>query len=94
MALSTALRLINDFYLNNNLDKQTINSLLKLIKSLLPKGNLLPSTWKSMNKLLNYTPSTSTTFPSGDCYESCQISSLAKKNCLNPHCEASNQHSF
>jgi tnp2 family transposase len=92
MTLSTALRLINDFYLNNNLDKQTINNLLKLIRSLLPKGNLLPSTWKSMNKLLHYTPSTSTTFLCGDCYESCQTSGLAKKSCLNPHSKAFSQH--
>ncbi|CAF1410547.1 unnamed protein product [Adineta ricciae] len=89
--LSSAVRLINDFYLNNNLDKQTVNNLLRLIKSLLPQPNLLPPTWKGINKLLHYTPLTSTTFLCGDCYEACETSGSSSKKCFNPRCKTSKE---
>ena len=50
ITVTNAIRRITNFYLNINLDKQKVNALLRLIKSLLPKPNLLSSTLKRMNK--------------------------------------------
>ena len=87
--VSNAIRLISKFYLGINLDKQKINGLLRLIKSLLPKPNLLSSTWKTMNKALrNFSPSL-TTYLCTNCYESCDINSTNFKSCVNLNCKTS-----
>ncbi|CAF3119373.1 unnamed protein product [Rotaria sp. Silwood2] len=89
ITVSSAIRLISKFYLNINLDKQKINGLLRLIKSLLPKPNLLPSTWKTVNKALrNFTPSL-TTYLYTDCYKSCDINTNRFKFCVNLNCKTS-----
>ncbi|CAF1332759.1 unnamed protein product [Rotaria sordida] len=89
ITVSSAIRLISKFYLNINLDKQKINGLLRLIKSLLPKPNLLPSTWKTVNKALrNFIPSL-TTYLCTDCYKSCDINTNRFKFCVNLNCKTS-----
>jgi hypothetical protein len=86
MTISNAIQLINEFNLNVNLDKQKINKLLRLIKSLLPSPNLLPSTWKSINKSLQHVSSTSTTFLCTDCYYLCNTTTFGRKICVNSNC--------
>ncbi|CAF1185336.1 unnamed protein product [Rotaria magnacalcarata] len=87
ITVSNTIRLIRKFYLNINLDKQKINSLLRLIKSLLPKPNLLPCTLKTMNKKLrNFSPSL-TTYLCTNCYETCDINSINAKFCVNSNCK-------
>lgn len=81
-----AVRRITDFYLNINLDKEKVNSLLRLIKSLLPKPNLLPSTIKRTNKILNYIPSTSTRILCSDCYSLCNKTGIRSQMCVNQNC--------
>ncbi|CAF3357693.1 unnamed protein product [Rotaria socialis] len=89
ITVSNTIRLISKFYLNINLDKQNINSLLRLIESLLPKPNLLPCTWKTMNKKLrNFSPSL-TTYLCTNCYETCDINSNNAKFCVNSNCKTS-----
>jgi hypothetical protein len=91
VTVSTAIRLINDYYLNINLDKQKLNGLLRLIKSLLPKPNLLPSTWNRMNKSLHHLSLSSTTFLCGDCYQLCNRSGTTHKICVNSNCAKSSR---
>ena len=89
ITVSNAIRLISKFYLGINLDKQKINGLLRLIESLLPKPNPLPSTWKTMNKALrNFSPSL-TTYLCANCYESCDINSTNFKSCVTLNCKTS-----
>jgi hypothetical protein len=89
ITLSSAVRFISAYYLNASLDKQKINSLLRLIKSLLPKPNILPSTWKSMNKALGHDLPNLITFLCCDCNQPCDTFGVAAKSCVNPNCKTS-----
>ena len=89
ITVTNAIRRITNFYLNINLDKQKVNGLLRLIKSLLPKPNLLPSTLKRMNKALHYVPSSSSTLLCSDCFRSCNKSGIRSQMCVNPNCSTS-----
>ncbi|CAF4922950.1 unnamed protein product [Rotaria sp. Silwood1] len=84
-----AVHRITNFYLNNNLDKQKVNSLLRLIKHLLPKPNLLPSTLKRIKKFLNHVPPTSTKLLCSDCYHLCSKPETRTQTCINPKCTTS-----
>ncbi|CAF1433030.1 unnamed protein product [Rotaria sordida] len=89
ITVTNAIHRITNFYLNINLDKQKVNGLLRLIKHLLPKPNLLPSTLKRMNKLLHHVSSTSTTLLCSDCYHSCNTPGIRSQTCVNPNCSTS-----
>ncbi|CAF3017892.1 unnamed protein product [Rotaria sp. Silwood2] len=89
ITVTNAVHRITNFYLNINLDKHKVNGLLRLIKSLLPKPNLLPSTLKSMNKVLQYCSSTSTVLLCSDCYQSCNKLGIRSEMCINPNCSTS-----
>ncbi|CAF1569579.1 unnamed protein product, partial [Rotaria magnacalcarata] len=86
ITVTNAVHRISNFYLKINLDKQKVNSLLRLIKHILPKPNLLPSTLKSMNKSLHHVSSTSTSLLCSDCYHSCKRHGARSKTCINPNC--------
>jgi hypothetical protein len=51
MSVTTAVRLISEFCLNSNLDKQKVARVFRLIKSLLPKPNNLPTSRKDINNV-------------------------------------------
>lgn len=86
ITVTKAIHRIMDFYLNINLDKEKVNSLLRLIKNLLPKPNILPSTLKSVNKSFHHLSSTSTTLLCSDCYQSCETPRKRARTCVNPSC--------
>ncbi|CAF3575551.1 unnamed protein product [Rotaria socialis] len=89
LSVTKAVHLITNFYLDINWDKQKVNGLLRLIKRLLPKPNLLPSTLKRVNKLLHLAPLTTTTLLCSDCYQSCKRAGFRSKTCANPSCSTS-----
>ncbi|CAF2156728.1 unnamed protein product [Rotaria magnacalcarata] len=89
LSVTKAVHLITNFYLDINLDKQKVNGLLRLIKRLLPKPNLLPSTLKRVNQLLHLAPLTTTTLLCSDCYQSCKRAGFRSKTCANPSCSTS-----
>jgi len=70
ISITKTVRMITEFYLSINLDKEKVNKLLRLLKSLLPKPNMLPSTWNRMHKLLHHTSYTLTSFLCDNCYSS------------------------
>lgn len=89
ITVSNAIHKITKFYLGINLDKQKVNGLLRLIKSLLPKPNLLPSTWKRMDKAVHHAQSMSATLLCSDCYHPCSQSGIRSQMCVNKKCSTS-----
>lgn len=62
-------RRLVSFFINSNLDKQTSTNLLKLIKSLLPQPNKLPTTWRYLMKSVGHVSKTLKMFLCGECHE-------------------------
>ena len=89
ITLNYAIRQISNFYLDANLDKHKVNSLLRLIKFLLPKPNSLPSTWKGVQKSFHRVPSASLTLLCDNCYHSCSSNGKNYETCVNPKCTTS-----
>ena len=86
--VTKGINMIMEFYLKANLDKETINQLLRLIKNLLPKPNRLPLSWKTMNKAVEKMSKCSMQLLCSDCYEPCVKSvSLNGKMCSNLSCK-------
>ena len=87
ITVTNAIYRITNFYSSFNLDKQKVNALLRLIKSLVPKPNLLPSTLKHMNKAaVHCFPSTSTSLLCADCYQPCNKVGIRSEMCVNSNC--------
>ena len=90
ITLTNAIHLIVNFYLSANLDKEKVNSLLRLIKSLLPRPNRLPTSWKSMAKAVACHSTSSAYFLCSDCYQSLSVlPCTSSKTCLNVKCSSS-----
>jgi hypothetical protein len=89
ISITKAVRLITEFYLSINLDKEKVNKLLRLLKSLLPKPNVLPSIWIRMHKFLHRVPCASISFLCNNCYSSCIVPGRSGKICINSTCSTS-----
>lgn len=87
--VSNGINMIMEFYLEANLDKKTINGLLRLIKNLLPKPNRLPLSWKTMNKAVERISKCSMQLLCSDCYAPCVKSPSSNgKICSNVSCKS------
>jgi hypothetical protein len=86
-----AIHRLSSFCLNANVNKSSVIRLLRIIKSILPQPNLLPTGWKSIMKTLGFTSSSKKTFLCSECYQQCVASSSGEKKCCNPECRRFHQ---
>lgn len=81
-----AIHRLSSFCLDANMNKSSVVRLLRIVKSILPQPNLLPTGWKSIMKTLGFTSSSKKTYLCSKCYQQCVSSSNGEKKCCNPEC--------
>ncbi|CAF2871200.1 unnamed protein product [Rotaria sp. Silwood2] len=88
----SATKLVLGFATSSNLDKQSVMKLLKLIKSLLPQPNVLPTSLKSILKAFGRTSSFYTKFICERCGGDTVKSSYGVRKCTNSKCSYHKQN--
>ncbi|CAF3989456.1 unnamed protein product [Rotaria sp. Silwood1] len=88
----SATKLVLDFATSSNLDKQSTMKLLKLIKSLLPQPNVLPTSLKSILKGFGRTSSFYTKFICERCGGDTVKSNYGARKCTNSKCSYHKQN--
>ena len=70
---------LTNFFIDCNLNKSAAIRLLRIIKELLPQPNRLPTTWKSIMKILGYTSSSIKDFSMSCCFQRCDKGAQGKE---------------
>ncbi|CAF4535255.1 unnamed protein product, partial [Didymodactylos carnosus] len=71
ITIKAANKMLTEYYIDANINKQNVLRLLKIIKSLLPQPNSLPTTWKSILKVFGKSCTSTTTFLCSNCEQQC-----------------------
>ena len=91
MSVKKAVHLLTSFFIDFNINKRAVIQLLRLIKSLLPNPNRLPTSWKSIMKILGYVSTARTAFLCSHCYKRCEKDRNGSKSCHNEECLLKNR---
>jgi hypothetical protein len=81
-----AVSRLTGFMIDYNVNKQTVISLLRIIKSLLPTPNRLPTTWKAIMKILGHTSTSRSSHLCSICFKHCRKGAYGVKSCENQEC--------
>lgn len=81
-----SIKMFLNFFSKINLDKSSTINLLKLIKLILPSKNTLPTSWKSIMKLLGKNNFSLTTFLCSKCFNECEKTRFNTRTCMNDNC--------
>lgn len=86
-----AVRKLTSFFVDFNVNKKAAIKLLRIIKDLLPAQNRLPTTWKSIMKVLGHVSSSTKNFLCSQCYQKCRKDKYGKFKCQNYQCSRFDQ---
>jgi hypothetical protein len=87
-SIGEAVKLIMTFYINSNFDKSKVVTLMRLIESLLPIPNGLPTTFPQILKIFGKNPSSITKFYCNNCLTLTTARS-GQQFCTNSSCDFS-----
>ena len=91
ISVHEAVRKLTSFFIDFNLNKNAAIRLLHIVKEILPQPNRLPTTWKSITKILGHISSSSKNFLCPHCFQRCDKGAQGRKICRNDRCSWANQ---
>ncbi|CAF0999379.1 unnamed protein product [Rotaria magnacalcarata] len=91
LTINKAVRQLCSFFTDANINKRAAVHLLRIIKTLLPKPNRLPTSWKGIMKVLGHVSTSRTTFLCSNCFQQCQKGRYGAKLCQNEQCSLKNR---
>lgn len=91
VSVQETARRLSECFIDLNLNKQAVTRLLRTIKALMPSPNLLPTTWKSLMKVLGCVQSSRKAFLCTECLQRCEALSQGRKICRNDRCSRFNR---
>lgn len=87
ICVQEAVRKLVHYFIDFNLNKVAAVRLLRLTKEFLPSPNCLPTTWKSILKVLGFVSTSTKTFLCFRCFQRCEKSRNGRRICRNPRCK-------
>ncbi|CAF3566226.1 unnamed protein product [Rotaria socialis] len=91
ITVKKAVHQLCSFFTDFNINKSTVVNLLRIIKTLLPKPNQLPTSWKGIMKVLGRASTSRTTFLCSSCLKQCEKGIYGTKLCHNEKCSLKNR---
>ena len=91
ITVKKAVQQLCSFFLDFNMNKRAVIHILRLIKTLLPKPNRLPTSWKGVMKILDHVSRTRTSFLCSSCFTQCKNGQYGTKSCPNGQCSLKNR---
>ncbi|CAF3413761.1 unnamed protein product [Rotaria socialis] len=91
ITVKKAVHQLCSFFTDFNINKSTVVNLLRIIKTLLPKPNQLPTSWEGIMKVLGRASTSRTTFLCSSCLKQCEKGIYGTKLCHNEKCSLKNR---